>query len=55
MPGRREYAAELGGLKAGRPRGGDGVAEARRERTTLRLIASENYASPAVLAALGRR
>src|ERR671923_500983 len=29
------------------------VAELDRERTTLRLIASENYASPAVLAALG--
>src|SRR5919197_2157824 len=29
------------------------VGELDRERTTLRLIASENYASPAVLAALG--
>ena len=29
------------------------VDELDRERSTLRLIASENYASPAVLAALG--
>ena len=32
----------------------DAIAgELQRERTTLRLIASENYASPAVLAAIG--
>ena len=50
----REYAADWDALKVDRPRGRDAVAgELNRERTNLRLIASENYASPAVLAAVG--
>jgi glycine hydroxymethyltransferase len=41
-------------LKATDPEVADAIAnELERERTTLRLIASENYASPAVLAAIG--
>jgi glycine hydroxymethyltransferase len=41
-------------LKATDPEIADAIAgELERERTTLRLIASENYASPAVLAAVG--
>jgi glycine hydroxymethyltransferase len=49
----REFAADWEALKATDPEVADAVAgELRRERTTLRLIASENYASPAVLAAL---
>ena len=50
----REYAADWEALKATDPEVADAIAnELNRERTNLRLIASENYASPAVLAALG--
>jgi glycine hydroxymethyltransferase len=50
----REYAGDWEALKATDPEVADAIAgELERERTTLRLIASENYASPAVLAALG--
>jgi glycine hydroxymethyltransferase len=50
----REYAADWEALKATDPEVADAIAgELQRERTTLRLIASENYASPAVLAAIG--
>ena len=50
----REYAADWEALKATDPEVASAVAnELERERTNLRLIASENYASPAVLAALG--
>ena len=50
----REYAADWEALKATDPEIAAAVAgELERERTTLRLIASENYASPAVLAAVG--
>ena len=50
----REYAADWEALKATDPEVAAAVAdELQRERTTLRLIASENYASPAVLAAVG--
>jgi len=50
----REYAADWEALKATDPEVAEAVAaELERERTTLRLIASENYASPAVLAAVG--
>jgi glycine hydroxymethyltransferase len=50
----REYAADWEALKATDPEVADAIAdELERERTNLRLIASENYASPAVLAALG--
>jgi glycine hydroxymethyltransferase len=50
----REYAADWEALKATDPEVATAVAdELERERTTLRLIASENYASPAVLAAVG--
>jgi glycine hydroxymethyltransferase len=49
----REYAADWEALKATDPEVATAVQdELDRERTTLRLIASENYASPAVLAAL---
>jgi glycine hydroxymethyltransferase len=49
----KEFAADWETLKATDPEVAEAVAgELRRERTTLRLIASENYASPAVLAAL---
>src|SRR5438128_7656293 len=49
----REYAADWDALKATDPQVATAIAnELHRERTTLRLIASENYASPAVLAAL---
>src|ERR671918_3203424 len=48
-----EYAASWEALKQTDPEVAGAIAdELRRERTTLRLIASENYASPAVLAAL---
>src|SRR5918994_7009687 len=48
-----EYAASWEALKETDPEVAGAIAdELRRERTTLRLIASENYASPAVLAAL---
>ena len=50
----REYAADWDALKATDPEVAGAIAnELDRERTTLRLIASENYASPAVLAAVG--
>ena len=50
----REYAADWEALKATDPEVAAAVAdELQRERTTLPLIASENYASPAVLAAVG--
>jgi glycine hydroxymethyltransferase len=50
----REYAADWEALKATDPEVAAAVAgELQRERSTLRLIASENYASPAVLAAVG--
>src|SRR5437867_8176041 len=49
----KEYAADWEALKATDPEVAKAVEdELTRERTTLRLIASENYASPAVLAAL---
>jgi glycine hydroxymethyltransferase len=49
----KDYAADWGALQATDPEVAGAIAnELRRERTTLRLIASENYASPAVLAAL---
>jgi len=49
----REFAADWEALKKTDPEVAGAVAdELHRERTTLRLIASENYASPAVLAAL---
>jgi glycine hydroxymethyltransferase len=45
--------ADWDALRAADPEVADAVsAELERERTTLRLIASENYTSPAVLAAL---
>src|SRR5438132_11919974 len=48
----REFAADWEALKKTDPEVAGAVAdELNRERTTLRLIASENYASPAVLAA----
>jgi glycine hydroxymethyltransferase len=50
----REYAADWEALKATDPEVAEAIAnELQRERTQLRLIASENYASSAVLAALG--
>jgi glycine hydroxymethyltransferase len=50
----REYAADWEALKTTDPEVADAIAgELNRERTNLRLIASENYASPAVLAAVG--
>jgi glycine hydroxymethyltransferase len=50
----REYAADWEALKIADPEVAGAIAnELQRERTQLRLIASENYASPAVLAALG--
>jgi glycine hydroxymethyltransferase len=50
----RDYAASWESLQATDPEVADAIAnELRRERTTIRLIASENYASPAVLAAVG--
>ena len=49
----KEYAADWEALKRTDPEVAEAIAgELSRERTTLRLIASENYASPAVLAAL---
>jgi glycine hydroxymethyltransferase len=49
-----EYAADWEALKRTDPDVAAAIRdELQRERTTLRLIASENYASPAVLAALG--
>jgi glycine hydroxymethyltransferase len=50
----RDYAADWEALKATDPEVAAAVAgELERERSTLRLIASESYASPAVLAAVG--
>jgi glycine hydroxymethyltransferase len=50
----REYAADWEQLKAVDPEVAAAISnELDRERTTLRLIASENYASSAVLAAIG--
>ena len=50
----RDHAADWDALKATDPEVAEAIAnELERERTTLRLIASENYASPAVLAAMG--
>src|SRR6478736_990683 len=50
----RDYAADWDALKATDPEVANAIAgELNRERTNLRLIASENYASPAVLAAVG--
>ncbi len=50
----RGYAADWEALRRTDPEVADAIAgELDRERSTLRLIASENYASPAVLAALG--
>jgi glycine hydroxymethyltransferase len=50
----REYAADWEALKATDPEVAAAIAgELNRERTNLRLIASENYASPAVMAAVG--
>jgi glycine hydroxymethyltransferase len=49
----RDYAASWDALVAADPEVADAMrSELERERTTLRLIASENYTSPAVLAAL---
>jgi glycine hydroxymethyltransferase len=49
----KEYAADWEALNATDPEVAKAIEdELNRERTTLRLIASENYASPAVLAAL---
>ncbi len=48
-----EYAASWESLQQTDPEVAGAIAdELRRERSTLRLIASENYTSPAVLAAL---
>jgi glycine hydroxymethyltransferase len=50
----RDYAASWEALQETDPEVAAAIAgELERERTTLRLIASENYASPAVLAAIG--
>jgi glycine hydroxymethyltransferase len=50
----REYAASWEALQETDPEVAAAISgELERERTTLRLIASENYASPAVLAAIG--
>ncbi len=47
------FVADWEALVATDPEVADAVAsEVRRERSTIRLVASENYASPAVLAAL---
>jgi glycine hydroxymethyltransferase len=49
----REWVADWEALKASDPEVAEAmVGELERERTTLRLVASENYTSPAVLAAL---
>ncbi len=49
-----DHAASWEQLRATDPEVAEAIVdELERERTTLRLIASENYASPAVLAALG--
>ncbi|MGH2682169.1 MAG: serine hydroxymethyltransferase [Actinomycetota bacterium] len=49
----REWVADWDALKETDPEISEAIAgELDRERTTIRLIASENYTSPAVLAAL---
>lgn len=49
----RDYAADWDALRRGDPEVAGAISgELQRERSTIRLIASENYASPAVLAAL---
>lgn len=49
----RDHAASWEALEETDPEVAEALAaELRRERSTIRLIASENYASPAVLAAL---
>jgi glycine hydroxymethyltransferase len=49
----REWVADWEALKAADPEVAEAMmGELERERTTLRLIASENYTSPAVLTAL---
>src|ERR671935_1894145 len=48
-----DYAASWDELRANDPEIAEAISnELKRERSTLRLIASENYTSPAVLAAL---
>jgi glycine hydroxymethyltransferase len=50
----KEYVADWGALQRTDPEIAKAIVdELGRERSMLRLIASENYASPAVLAALG--
>ena len=50
----KDYVASWDALKAADPEVAAAIKnELDRERSTLRLIASENYASPAVLAAIG--
>lgn len=49
----RDWVADWDALRATDPEVAEAIAaELERERRTIRLIASENYASPAVLAAL---
>ena len=49
----KDWVADWDALKASDPEVAEAlIGELERERTTLRLIASENYTSPAVLAAL---
>ncbi|MGQ0669903.1 MAG: serine hydroxymethyltransferase [Actinomycetota bacterium] len=49
----KDYAADWEALKGADPEVAGAISgELQRERSTIRLIASENYASPAVLAAL---
>ncbi|MFM8944492.1 MAG: serine hydroxymethyltransferase [Actinomycetota bacterium] len=49
----RDFVADWDALRASDPEIADALAaEVARERSTLRLIASENYTSPAVLAAM---
>ncbi|MGE5459310.1 MAG: serine hydroxymethyltransferase [Solirubrobacterales bacterium] len=49
----RDFVADWDALRASDPEVAETIAaEVRRERRTVRLVASENYASPAVLAAL---
>jgi glycine hydroxymethyltransferase len=50
----KDYVADWEALRRTDPEIADAMTkEVRRERSMLRLIASENYASPSVLAALG--
>ncbi|MGH2696764.1 MAG: serine hydroxymethyltransferase, partial [Actinomycetota bacterium] len=49
----KEWVADWDALKAADPEVAEAmVGELERERSTIRLIASENFTSPAVLAAL---